>query len=102
MVSFNEDTYIQWCSSLFKDLNYELSNMNNRLPHKNYYLTINNKLKNFFFSDEIKIDSPDQPGKAQIISFSVWGILRGMESFGHLIYYSTFEGTNKPTVISNR
>ena len=54
------------------------------------------------FSDEIKIDSPDQPGKAQIISFTVWGILRGMESFGHLIYYSTFTGTHRPTVISNK
>jgi len=36
---------------------------------------------------EIKIDSPDEPNRARIIAFSVWGILRGMESFGHLIYY---------------
>ena len=52
----------------------------------------------FFFSDEIKIDSPDQPGKAQIIAFSVWGILRGMESFGQLIYFTTFDGANEPSV----
>ena len=51
-----------------------------------------------FFSDEIKIDSPDQPGKAQIIAFSVWGILRGMESFGQLIYFTTFDGANEPSV----
>ena len=51
--------------------------------------------------DEIKIDSPDQPGKAQIIAFSVWGILRGMESFGHLIYFTEFDGTNEPSVRTN-
>ena len=54
--------------------------------------------KLLFFSDEIKIDSPDQPGKAQIIAFSVWGILRGMESFGQLIYFTTFDGANEPSV----
>ena len=54
--------------------------------------------KLLFFADEIKIDSPDQPGKAQIIAFSVWGILRGMESFGQLIYFTTFDGANEPSV----
>ena len=29
-----------------------------------------------FFSDEVKVNSPDDPGKATIIAFSVWGILR--------------------------
>ena len=32
------------------------------------------KLK--FFPDEIKINSPDEPKRARIIAFSVWGILR--------------------------
>ena len=54
--------------------------------------------KLLFFADEIKIDSRDQPGKAQIIAFSVWGILRGMESFGQLIYFTTFDGANEPSV----
>jgi hypothetical protein len=32
-------------------------------------------------ADEVKVDSPDQPGKGQIIAFTVWGILRGLETF---------------------
>ncbi|ROT62925.1 Beta-hexosaminidase subunit beta [Penaeus vannamei] len=34
---------------------------------------------------EIKIDSPDAPLEGTIISHSVWGILRGLESFSHLL-----------------
>ena len=31
-------------------------------------------------SDEIKVNAPDEPNKARIIAFSVWGILRlGLE-----------------------
>ena len=37
------------------------------------------------YSDEIKINSPDEPGVAKIIAFTNWGILRGMESFSHLV-----------------
>ena len=48
----------------------------------------------FSFSDEIKVNSPDDPAKAKIIAFSVWGILRGMESFGQLIHYES--ATNSP------
>ena len=33
------------------------------------------------FLDEVKVDAPDQPGKGQIIAFTVWGVLRGMETF---------------------
>jgi len=35
---------------------------------------------------EIKVDSPDSPGKASIVAITVWGLLRGMESFSHLVY----------------
>jgi hypothetical protein len=31
--------------------------------------------------DEVKVDAPDQPGKGQVIAFTVWGILRGLETF---------------------
>ena len=35
--------------------------------------------------DEIKINSPDEPGLAKIIAFTDWGMLRGMESFSQLV-----------------
>ncbi|XP_047481303.1 beta-hexosaminidase subunit alpha-like isoform X2 [Penaeus chinensis] len=34
---------------------------------------------------EIKIDSPDAPTEGTIVSQSVWGILRGLESFSQLL-----------------
>ncbi|XP_068240114.1 beta-hexosaminidase subunit alpha-like [Palaemon carinicauda] len=34
---------------------------------------------------EIKIDSPDQPGEGVILAQSIWGILRGLESFSQLL-----------------
>ncbi len=44
----------------------------------------------FCIADEVKVDSPDQPGKGQIIAFTVWGILRGLETFrqiNELLHY---------------
>jgi len=38
--------------------------------------------------DEIKIDATDKPREGIILSQSVWGILRGLESFSQLIYAS--------------
>ncbi|XP_050711017.1 beta-hexosaminidase subunit alpha-like [Eriocheir sinensis] len=34
---------------------------------------------------EIKIDSPDAPGEGSLIAMSVWGILRGLETFSQLL-----------------
>ena len=48
-------------------------------------------------TDEIKINSPDEPGMARIIAFSDWGIIRGMESFSHLIMLES--ASNGDTVV---
>ena len=44
--------------------------------------------------DEIKINSPDEPGLAKIIAFTNWGILRGMESFSQLVTTDTSPDEN--------
>ena len=42
--------------------------------------------------DSIKIDTKDLPLKATIVSQSVWGILRGLETFSQLVYSSSSTG----------
>ena len=46
----------------------------------------------FCLSDELKIDSPDEPNRARLIAFSVWGILRGLESFSQLVHINHEHG----------
>ena len=50
--------------------------------------------------DEIKINSPDEPGRARIIAFSAWGILRGLESFSQLVYATMEFGRAVQTVVN--
>jgi len=47
---------------------------------------------------EIKINSPDEPKRARIIAFSVWGILRGLESFSQLVYLK--RGSNSQFIVN--
>jgi len=35
--------------------------------------------------DELRINSPDLPGAALLTSQSVWGVLRGLETFSQLL-----------------
>ena len=44
--------------------------------------------------DEIKINSPDEPGLAKIIAFTDWGMLRGMESFSQLVIVDDTQNGN--------
>ena len=47
------------------------------------------------FADEIKVDAPDAPKEASIIAVSPWGMMRGIESFSHLLYTSAGAGESK-------
>ena len=50
--------------------------------------------------DEIKINSPDEPGVAKIIAFTNWGILRGLESFSQIIITET--DSNQNSIVSSQ
>ena len=39
-------------------------------------------------TDEIKINSPDEPRRARIIAFSVWGVLRLGLVFGSRMFFN--------------
>ena len=52
----------------------------------------------FFRLDEIKINSPDEPGVAKIIAFTNWGILRGLESFSQIVTSET--DSNQNSIVS--
>ena len=51
-------------------------------------------------SDEIKVDTLDKPHVAQIVSYSVWGVLRGLETFSQLVYTADEHGGLVSKIIS--
>lgn len=51
-------------------------------------------------TDTIKVDAPDSPMRASIFSDSVWGILRGLETFSQLVYSSPDTGIAVSPAIS--
>jgi len=51
-------------------------------------------------SYEVKVNAPDSPGKATIIAFTAWGILRGMESFSQLVYPSMEYGDTVQYIVN--
>ena len=50
-------------------------------------------------TDEIKVDALDKPHVAQIVSFSVWGVLRGLETFSQLVYTADEHGGTVSKVV---
>lgn len=75
---------------MFIHLNITFFNLKKCLNNKNQ-----RRISNFWclkFADEIFVNQPNYKNQAHIRAKSVWGILRGLESFSHLIYNTKEHG----------
>lgn len=67
---------------------YPSFNMEEQCKHNNNDESNTVCISDAFFVDEIKIDTVDRSCEGSIVSTSIWGLLRGLESFSQLVYTS--------------